>query len=525
MKKIIFVLFILTASIMLSFTAYCDENDSLRIGLEYKYKEAAYVPVSNKSIELGFDGSEAGLYYEQGFIIKAENRAFIKAENEFSDFAQAKIYCENAKFGQYSGYAVLKDMGKYCMYIGPFSSVSEAESYRNAAGLKGSAVLCSDRAVGIYGSDRLLAIADGAYNLQVSGVGDEAVSLGDRSYRGKIEFIKNGSALTAVNVVSTEEYLYATVGSEMPEQWHKEALKAQSVAARSFSIFKKNTHSESGYDLCDGTHCQLYMGIEGESSAVKEAVDETKGILAYYNNQVINAVYSSSNGGYSADSMSVWGFESEYLKAVDDSQEEGGKVWTRTFTFSELASLAGNIGSVTGVSIEKDSVSGRVNKLTIKGASADKVLEMENIRTFFASSNGGSLESRNFNLSMYATAQTTSSQGVSAANATVITDSGTQNISGSIYAATADGVSAVELSGSSVISGDYKNTVIEASAAQQTKAALVQTTEAGADSVTFSGRGWGHGAGMSQYGAKTMAENGFTYDQILKHYYTGIELK
>lgn len=515
-NKYLFFFTVIIAVVFIKSVSFSDENETVRVGLEYKYKSADNIPVANKSITIG---NGAQLYSENGFVIKAENRAYIELENKFSDFSQAKSFCESSGYGQFYAYPVLKEGGSFGIYVGAFGSVDEAKGYMTSASIKGNAV--SDGGVGIFSNNTLTAISGYGGNLQISS--SEPLNLGERSYRGKIEFIKNGSSLTAVNVVSMEEYLYCVVGSEMPPHWDMEALKAQAVAARSFSSFKKDTHNQNGYELCDNVHCQLYTGISGEDERVITAVDETKGIKAYYNDEVINAVYCSSNGGYSASSKSVWNFESEYLKAVDDYSEEGAKQWTRSFTFSQIASAANNVGEVTGISIEKNGISPRVERLIIKGTQGQTVLEGEKIRTFFSSVGEGSLDSSNFEISG-GVLSSRESDNVSVGEGSIFVQSNTERglLGSEVFAVSSQGVSALI---DSLFAVDSSGDSINLKNSPTANRVEVQSTAAGANTVVFNGKGWGHGVGMSQYGAKSMAENGYTYDQILKHYYTGIEVK
>ncbi len=520
MKKYLFsIVFFLFFLFSLNI-AYGSQNDMIRVGLEYKYKNVSSVEISNNEINFGFeaDGSfltSGELKSQNGFCVKPENKAYIKLTQKFKSYYDALNSCQKI-YGQFSAYPALNGNGIYSVYVGAFNSLDEANRYMQASQISAEAVVCGKNAVDVYASSDIALISDSDSSLQIKPTASEPIALGERSYRGVIEFINNSSSLTAVNVVDTEEYLYSAVGSEMPEQWHIEALKAQAVACRSYCSFKRNTHIDSGYDICDASHCQLYKGALSESQSVTDAVNQTKGIKAYYDDKPINAVYCSSNGGYSADSKSVWNYECDYLKAVEDFSEKGGKVWSRSFTQAELSSLAGSIGTVTEIISQHDAISGRVNKLTLKGTSGEKVLEGESIRTFFASSAGGSLESRNFTIG-----DTPNSSPVLGPN--------------NLYSQSKDGLSELSDNCSAVSSSSQNNITVSSCFAvdsggisalkSHSAAELTSSFSIKSEGIVFNGKGWGHGVGMSQFGAKSMAENGFTYDQILKHYYTGIILK
>jgi stage II sporulation protein D len=344
----------------------------------------------------------------------------------------------------------------------------------------------------------------------IAGV-SEPLGLGERRYRGVVEFILSGTLLTAVNSLTVEEYLYSVVPSEMPQSWHMEALKAQSVAARSYAMTRLHAHIAAGYHLCDRIHCQSYLGAGNEAESTTAAVNATAGIMAYYDELPINAVYSSSNGGYSSASEDVWSETVPYLRAVRDDFETTGLRWERVFTKRQIRELMPeDIGAVTRVYISRNAPSGRVIELIIEGVYGERVLSKEGIRSFFAGTDGGMLESLNFTL-----------QGARASGATV-------------FVAGADGVSQRPLADLQVISSDgavkpapATPAVIGANGTTTVLMAgsgVVSGGEDKGDAVVLSGRGWGHGAGMSQHGARDMAEAGFNFVQILKHYYTDIEV-
>lgn len=503
-------------------TAYCTEGNNIRVGLEYKYKSVSSVPISNKKISVGFEEennfvSICEFASESGFTVKPENRAYIKI-GDYNNFGEVLSLCNNNIYGQFSPYIALTGKGIYSVYVGPFNSSDEAKRYMNASSIAGS-VLTSP-SLGLYLGSNLTFIADSQSNFQISAADSDFIILDDRAFRGKMEFLNNSSLITAVNVVDLDQYLYSVIASEMPADWHEEALKAQAVVCRSYGAFKRDSHT--GYDVCDSTHCQNYKGTSVETDSTINASNATKGIVAYYNGEVINAVYCSSNGGYSADSKSVWNFDCDYLSSVDDSTEEGGKVWSRSFKGSELANLAGNIGSVTGISIESDSLSKRVNKLTIKGTAGEKVLERENIRTFFSSA-GGSLESRNFVIQ--GASGSVVGGGVNTDGKIYAQSKDTLNfIEGNVLASSLDETQNIDLNSASVLDKDNNKSILGSNTPVHQNA-VSQIGLSGSDTVVFNGKGWGHGVGMSQFGAKSLAEKGFTYDQILKHYYKGIDLK
>lgn len=134
-----------------------------------------------------------------------------------------------------------------------------------------------------------------------------------RGYRGGMSAVRSGTAsLETVNVVALESYLYAVVPRESPASFHPEALKAQAVAARSYTMYKKE-HVAAGamWDICDTTSCQVYGGAvlysggtvtSLEAASTTAAVDATRGAVRTYGGRPILAEFSSSNGGWSVAS-------------------------------------------------------------------------------------------------------------------------------------------------------------------------------------------------------------------------------
>ena len=97
------------------------------------------------------------------------------------------------------------------------------------------------------------------------------VKVNGMPYRGFITLLKK-QGMTVVNNVPVEDYLYGVVPKEMPPSWSAEALRAQSIAARTFALKNRKRHSAEGFDLCSTAHCQVYAraarfsSIRGQSS-------------------------------------------------------------------------------------------------------------------------------------------------------------------------------------------------------------------------------------------------------------------
>ncbi len=264
-----------------------------------------------------------------------------------------------------------------------------------------------------------------------------------------------------VDELTMGDYLWGVVAAEMPAAFEPEALRAQAVCARTYSLWKlrAKSHQEEGADICaDSTCCQAYLSQEdaaqrwgGDSDAytakIAAAVADTDGQVLTYEGGPIQAVFFSSASGATEDAAAVWGKSLPYLVSVDSP--EGDEVpnyrSTVTLTAEQVKKAAGEAGLGADLSGEPSTwfanltrtASGRVASLELGGAE----LSGGAARSLFA------LRSACFDVSEQ------------------------------------DGV------------------------------------------FTFSVTGYGHGVGMSQYGANAMAKAGSGWRDILAHYYTGAELQ
>ena len=211
-------------------------------------------------------------------------------------------------------------------------------------------------------------------------------SLNGRRYRGALELRHRGAGLTAVNIVPVDDYLLSVVPEEMPTDWPAEALKAQSVAARSFALKSRGRHAAEGYDLCTTTHCQLYKGIASEKTASTAAVRATRGEVLTYGGQPIEALFHTDSGGMTESSEDVWGSHVPYLRAVRDTPL-GTMPWTKTMSTAaleqKLAAKGHNIGRLRAIELTplaigraaKDrTASGRVKAMTVTGTKGTATL-------------------------------------------------------------------------------------------------------------------------------------------------------
>jgi peptidoglycan hydrolase-like amidase len=161
---------------------------------------------------------------------------------------------------------------------------------------------------------RLIVLPKGA-KIQID-AGSVPIEFDNRSYRGKIEvFVNSRNMLTVVNELPLEEYLFGVVPNELSPVTYGEieALKAQAIAARTYIVRNLGQYKNEGYDICSTDACQVYQGQGTENPLSTQAVTDTRGLIAVYNDQPINAMYSSTCGGRTEDAENIFEEKVPYL--------------------------------------------------------------------------------------------------------------------------------------------------------------------------------------------------------------------
>ena len=354
----------------------------------------------------------------------------------------------------------------------------------------------------------------------------------DVFYDGTIEFVANktqNNKFAIVNIVPLENYLKSVVPNEMPVRFGLEALKAQSVAARNY-VLKPREKFYKEFDVCDSTSSQVYYGISSRKELSNKAVDETRGIVALYKDNLILALYCSTIGGYSESYKNAFSinkpkvkFPSEdipYLRAKPDNKHvqkletEGLATWFYTndiksfdiespyyrwetsWSYNEIEDILKkriiqninsgfiypivdkdfNFGKLKDIKVKERGESGKIISLDIVFDNITFNVKKELIIRKLFIKNNRMLKSANFVLQF-------------------------------VY-------DKDKLGDKSLKSSYYQFEKEEASSELPLHF----------DEVKAIGGGFGHGVGLSQFGAAFMAKNGYNFEKILKHYYSNINL-
>jgi len=265
-----------------------------------------------------------------------------------------------------------------------------------------------------------------------------------------------------VEELNIDEYLYGVVSSEMPASFEIEALKAQAVVARTYTIYQMihNSDKHENADMCDDFNCcqawiskderfAKWESTEAESNwnKIAQAVDSTKGKVVAYGGQPINAFFHANSGGITESSLNIWGgIDYPYLKSVETDGEDGYTQYNSqvTLTHQELT-----------------------DKIKKKYEDCKIDFTQENCVQILEHTTSGRVKTIKF--------------------------------------------------GNKEIAGTEARTLLGLKSTNFTF--TINTNE-----ITFTVTGYGHGVGMSQTGADSLAKSGSNYEEIIKHFYTDVEI-
>ncbi|WP_234121563.1 SpoIID/LytB domain-containing protein [Clostridium hydrogenum] len=276
------------------------------------------------------------------------------------------------------------------------------------------------------------------------------------SYTGSFIFQINTGKILPIDSTSMENYLKGVVGLEMSDYFPIEALKAQAVASRTYALKNLAAKATLGYDFDDTINYQAYHGYVPADIHVMQAVDSTKGQVVTYNDALIDSVFSASHGGYTEDVKNVWGYAVPYLISKSD-------IYNGQIVDNSSWSLGNKV--LTNANIEAT--------LKAKGylASTDTFVKLD-------------------------------------------LNSITRYVSGRVSSVAIIYKDLLGTTKTKFITGDKCRTFLNL------QSSMWNVTYNSTNGIyTFSGKGYGHGVGMSQLGASQRASLGQTYDKILTFYY------
>ena len=310
-------------------------------------------------------------------------------------------------------------------------------------------------------------------------------------YPGDLTFkaVSSGSGYTLYTIANIyiENYLYGVLPYEMGNSTNIEALKAQAVAARTYTVRMMQNRASGLYDVKDTTSDQVYRGTPSGNANCVAAVDATKGIVLMYGSSYITTYYSASNGGQTEIDRS--GTAYAYMKVKDDPFDYANPSSTvkKKTVYADLTSSMNASGLISLLKTKA------VSKLSSMGYSATQSnTTLQTLKNVTAHTPKYASPSRLYTKMDFTFTVSTQNSAGSSATATVTV---TCDIFDELESLLSMGIQSLDNELWSV-SKSGSNFVLEA-------------------------RRYGHGMGMSQRGAMYMAKLGYTYDQILGFYYEG----
>ncbi len=407
--------------------------------------------------------------------------------------------------------------------------------------------------------------------------GTQVTERSARTYRGDFELSSYNGQLAWINVLPMEQYLYSVVGGEVSASWPAESLKAQAVAARSYARFQEQGSKFKIADVVDTTLSQAYNGVGSEDKRIIAAVDATDGEIIMKNGKVVESIFSANAGGASADPTEVWNSGGgDVFVTVDSKEDEAAQASMKKWYHILLDNGSSGYVREDNVKLTGDKTSAGLDKMTVtsKNTNVRKLPVVQNSTQAVSQLNPGDEA-----VVLEVVPESNSYQWIrgpfkSAELLAALKGKTTSTLPSTITSiqvsqrGPSGRVTEIKINGSvvkvkypdmfrsalnslpstlfDVVSTD-KYTVIGSSNAQDELSASGTTllgasgqSTGGSSTVImngdgnarvtepggflFTGQGNGHGLGLSQWGAKGMADEGADYKQILEHYYHEVDI-
>lgn len=365
-----------------------------------------------------------------------------------------------------------------------------------------------------------------------------------KTYRGAFLITQRGGLL---NVLDVEQYLCGVLPAEVGASWPREALRAQAISARTYVLKQSMNRADKGYDVVDTDADQVYKGQGVETDKTNQAVMSTAHEILTFGKEIAYTYFHSDSGGHTADISDVWGQNIPYLQGVPEvvSYKSPVSSWSAKFSASKIQSavkkVSGtDIGTISEIQVSEVDEGGRAVRMTFIGSRGSQTirasqfrlaLDPRNLKSTMFTPSGGTFKVQN---------TLTPSGLVSAKNNNYASSSGlTFEEEQGIAKMTADGVftttELIDMLTNEAKKKQYyqiglgrmkKNgKSVQNSQPQKPRSKYGYAIEKSGNDFVFYGRGWGHGVGMCQWGAMAMAEQGYSAEKILMHYYPGTAIK
>lgn len=316
-------------------------------------------------------------------------------------------------------------------------------------------------------ADRRVFKATGTSASDCIAIATDKAGLNKACYNGEFIVTANGNKLNAINVIDIEDYLRGVVPYEIGklDESKFEALKAQAVAARTYAYKHFGSRVAQGFDVYADTRDQVYKGLHSATALTDKAVRETEGVVMMYNGEFITAYYHSTCGG-ETEGVVTWGRpDHPYLKNKPDLRPDGTP-WCRESNYTEWTRefTEDELRDLFQINA-KEAKANVPSFSSIKSMHIQDTLKSGRIHTLVIETNNGS------------------------------------------FTAKADKIRWLFKRGGTILPSSF-----------------FRIHKNGNDWI-LKGKGFGHGVGLCQMGARARAQAGQSYIQILTHYYPGITLE
>jgi stage II sporulation protein D len=316
-------------------------------------------------------------------------------------------------------------------------------------------------------ADRRIFKSAGSSTSDCIAIATDKAGLSKACYNGEFIVTANGNKLNAINVIDIEDYLRGVVPYEIGklDESKFEALKAQAVAARTYAYKHFGSRVAQGFDVYADTRDQVYKGLHSATELTDKAVRETEGVVMTYNGEFITAYYHSTCGG-ETEGVVTWGRpDHPYLKNKPDLRPDGTP-WCRESNYTEWTRefTEDELRDLFQINA-KEAKASVPSFSSIKSMHIQDTLKSGRIHTLVIETNNGS------------------------------------------FTAKADKIRWLFKRGGTILPSSF-----------------FRIHKSGNDWI-LKGKGFGHGVGLCQMGARARAQAGQSYIQILTHYYPGITLE
>ena len=527
-------------------------------GYQFGYYDSSYhfIPLGETSENRITMCKDANLYLSSGTYYETKPAGsstlvgayHLQAGGSYSTFAEAKAAAANYPYG-FPAYVNGKFVVRFEFYSTAENAAADASRYHDVR-VVGKGTTCYT-VVSTANGRILFEFDDGTRNClavkpDITGVAKPLTWFKGYRYYGGFQYNRRfGNDMTVVNVVSSDDYVAGVLPNEFVCSGGIESLKAGAVAVRTFA-HSSTKHASLGFDVCNTIDCQVYHGAffgENADRAIL-AAESTSGQCLYYDGALAQTTFYAANGGATESAANTWLRTYPYLVAKEDpydlQAEYPSKNWTYIVTTDQVRNMVlstgESIGPVTSMEVTELTSVGNVNRVTIRDSYGKTVtFANDNVRKL-SSLTGVNYFSRRFRILPIFDGVVPEMPPINDMQSETnppdiflqdgplsIVDSETVMERDNLYVLTANGKEFIE----KPVTILTANGVITVEAGGETASQGSQTPAQSQGTLTgwvIYGCGYGHNVGMSQWGAHTMASQGYSYTEILDFYYPGTYL-